>query len=315
VLPEIGFMENLSGVIRPRLLRQIRVTDEESAQKRKVIGNHNISRFFVELYRTLYGGKTIKDPWGNGLSHRVNDYSFSPDIVVRENGNAFYTEVKVTSNKTSQIHCRAKQISNNLYKIVSDATLGDLSSRIEYAFFKYGGSEKLRRGLNFLSNQGLVESLSDSKKELAIMPMNLFLYLSYFSYVNEMNQSTSRFGVDQAIYLNMRGGTITDLMSRDIFDEEGNIRSYPKNNPHSAPDILKNFRLNDLIVERTSTHPMVSSYHGEYKIKPFPVVRWSIPEDKYGKFIGYILKHHYDICLSLGLEDLLENSKHDPVPF
>jgi hypothetical protein len=294
-------MEEELKIIRPKFLKPVKAENEEEARKRAKVGNTNISRFFVHLYSTLYGGKIKKDPWGNGLSSHT-PFVFSPDIVREETENTIYTEVKATATNTSMIQCSGKQISNNIYETLNDIEEGK-QSRLEYAFFKYG-TRRLTKGVNLLSNSGLVNSLVNSKKELVVFPLNLFLYVCSFAAISERDQSSSQYNVDNVTYFNTRGSTLTRLLNQsDIKD---------LNDDRYTPEILKEFCLDDLKSERSTTPPVRLKYRTDFIIAPFPVTKWSIPEDKYSRFAEFLCENHKEISLSLGIRDLSEEAKNIP---
>jgi hypothetical protein len=293
-----------SRVLKPSFMRPVKVEDEESAKKRKVVGNKNIARFFVETFAFVYGGRIIRDPWGDGSSFTQAAYNFSPDVVWRENDLDIFTEVKATSTATSQIQCSSKQMANNFYKTLEDLSRGNIKSRIEYAFFKYGGKEKSRRGVNFLSPSNIVDSLAAAEKSLVVVPLNLFFYLSSFAYMSERDQTSSQFHVDRVTYFNIRGGTLTKLLDRSDFRDLNGV--------HYIPEVLEEFCLDDLEFEKTMTPEINLKYRGNYSMGPFPILRWSIPNEKYGRFADYLMNHHTEIALSLGLRDLFEEAKDIP---
>ena len=167
-------------VMRPILKRQVKADSIETAAQRSKIFKDNLSRFFVHLYASIYGGRILKDPWGNGLSSSSNglSYHFNPDIVRIERGRKIYTEEKVTGTRNSKISASVKQSSNNFSELLERIESREKPlSMIEYALFIYGP-----RSLNGLQNMGtpsLVKILALSQKRLLVVPLNLFLYFFF----------------------------------------------------------------------------------------------------------------------------------------
>jgi len=200
--------------LRPRLTGQIRAFSKEDAGLRAKIAKDNISAFFVHLYQCLYGGRIVRNPWGNNeLFH--NEYLFSPDIVRREDGTKIYSEVKATSVKNSKIHLPAKQTANNLFAMLEKAKRGE-RSQLEYGLFKYGPTSV--QGTGAIDNSQLVRTLSDSEKITVVAPFNLLLYLASFGRVETRNQTSSLYNVNSPRYTLIKSTVVTNLFNSVSFD-------------------------------------------------------------------------------------------------
>lgn len=291
--------------MRPRLKRQIRALSPEDAARRAVIGNKNISRFFTHFYAHLFGGRVRGDPWGTHFNNGYLSYSFYPDVVKLEGENLIYTEVKATSTETSLIQCPEKQIENQVFELLRGFNEGKGDPlHLEYAFFKYGGNINSRRGVNLLPGQGLVKALSKSKKSLVIIPPNLFIYLASFAYSSRRNQSSSLYDKDFANYLSIRGGTLTKLLSDSPLREIGE--------GHYVPKFLEEICLEGIEVEHSMSPPVPIHYYRDLVVEPFPIARYFIPQERYIKSMGKLVKNHTLVTQVLGIRDLFEESKEIP---
>lgn len=292
----------LPKIMRPHLERQVKVRSDEDAGKRSKISGDNISWFYTFLYTSIYGGKVKrKNPWGKGLSDQNNSYSFNPDIIRKDGEVTTYTEVKVTSTRSSQIHSRLKQEANYVCRMLEELEAGK-APVIEYAFFKYG--TRNLTGLHLLNNSQLVRTLVESEKKLVIVPFNLFLHLTTSSRLETRDQTTSRFSEDSPDYHVIRGGNMAKFLDYETF-LEGLHRDISLH--RTIPELcLEDIEAENLVVPVVEGH-----YRTPFAIEAFPVTRYFIPGKKYPRFLESLQAHHSSITGLLGIRDLIA----EDVPF
>lgn len=301
-------MMQAQRVMRPRLKRQIHAYSPQDAERRASIFKDNISRFFVYLDAAIYGGRIIRNPWGNNL-HFHSTHGFSPDIIRIENGRRTYVEDKATSTKSSKIGTNSKQTANNLYKMLRLTEKGrEPFPKLEYDLFKYG-PRSLLNGLGALDNSELVNMLATLDKSLIRIPFNLFLYLLSFARIETRDQTTSLYNVDSPMYHIIGGRVLTELLN-------GTPLNHLNNGQYSS-SLVETLRLADLEVEHLVTPSVQVNYRRTSRTEPFQVARYFIPDSKYGKWISSLRKNHKEITDALGLRNLFEEARNVPsdIPF
>lgn len=296
-------MKKRPRFLRPKLKRQLKDTKSpEDANRKSTISKKNTSRFFTQLYAHLFGGEILEDPWGNGAFNGQR-YSFNPDIIWQETERKVYTEVKSCSTNTSILHCRSSQVSANFTKSLEISEEEWPFDTIEHAFFKYGPSS-LSVGLQKLSNRALVQKFKGSKKELCVIPINLLLFLSSFSYLDRRNQISSQYPGDIGEYFLVRGGTLTNLL-KGTSDFEGLVGNFPSLGLDS-----KLLALDQIEFERFETPEVHGRYFRDFVVPSFPVARYFIPDERQKEVAETLRENYHKIISKLGLRDL-----YKPVPF
>ena len=295
-------------VMRPRLKRQIKADSIETANQRSMIFKRNLSGFFVHLYKSIYGGKILIDPWGNGFLTQAGDYNFRPDIERIEDGEIVFTEIKATSGRNLKIGLNVKQTSNNLCEFLVRSDEKGVRTMIDYGFFKYG--QKNSVGFQKLNNSKLVKNLAESRNRLTIVPINLLLYLIYFASVEERNQTSSLFGRDSQKYHILNRNLLGPLENPEI-----NLRDIGRG---YKPKILEALCLGDIGVEHLISPPIKVNYIRESIVQPFPISSYFVPKEKHKKLIKSLRENREELVGNLGLIDiygkLTGKVKHD-LPF
>ncbi len=179
-------------IISPHLLRQLKIKKEEDVTKRSIISRKNTSIFYSYLYKELFGGKIAKI---NALKKYklLNDQTiiFSPDIIKNTKQGREYTEIKVTSHRSASPLCATLQFSNYAYFLLKRIEKKDQNPNINYAIFRYGKRENSH--LDALTNGRLIQRLSQSTRDLLILPLNLLILLLNTSFRDNKNQESSQF--------------------------------------------------------------------------------------------------------------------------
>lgn len=294
------------GPLRPHLKKQIIPIEPEDWQKVGEIAKRNTSKFFSYLYAYLYNGTVLKELWG-GKGFNNHGRNFNPDIVRTEDGRKIYTEDKVTSVRSSQIHSPVVQEENALYYILEQINQKrDPLTMIEYSLFRYGPWSTT--GLHRLGNSELVRTLAGTEKKLVILPLNAFLYAAAFSRHEKRDQKTSGFGRDTQDYHVLNG-----RIFKALFENNRPIQALAR---YPLPD-LDHLLLGDLKVEHYTTPEIEGFYRKNFTIKPFQVTRYYVPAERYEKLAESLMEHHQELTGALGIKDAFQimHEPRSPLPF
>jgi hypothetical protein len=291
-------------LLRPKLKRQISAENPEEAGLRSRIFKTNLSRFFTHLYAHIYGGEVQPDPWGNFL--KTNGRNYSPDIVKIEGGRRIDTEVKATSTRSSRLYSPFRQEENNLYEFLKRLEKGESPlSVMEYALFQYGHRETTQ--LQRLGSGSLMKKLAGEPKKLVILPLPAFLYLASSSGTKVMDQKSSSYNRETQTYHVVKGTEFKKIFNNNISLVDLILFPDP---------ILDLLHLDKLKVEHSTTSEVKGHYRVPFVVEPFPVTKYTYPEEVYEKVAGNLLEHHAEIARNLEIRDILERNKSLPdLPF
>ncbi len=308
-------MEDGSLILRLKLIKQVKRISQETGEKRKHISKLNTSRFFVELYHSLYGGVINKDGRNGNIDTILSNGNlrrFSPDIVSSLDGNTAFTEIKSNSIKRSSPFCSKNQIENYCYLLLRELEEGDLKPSVNYAFFRYGNS--YTKHLHKLGNSSLVDELARGDKYLTIMPLNLLFFLLAFSNLEEKDQTTSTSNINYQKYLMPRGKILRTLHESENAIQEliGEYLDQPTWDPKRRYiGNIEDFFLDKLRADRSMSPKINFKYHSEHKMDPFSITKYSLPGKSQAKWLSHFSRNHRIILDNLGLEDIFE----DDIPF
>ncbi len=303
-------------IFKPRLNKQVKRVDEETGRKRKDIAKKNTSKFFVQLYYLLYGGKVNKDGRkGNidtilnkGLSRRL-----SPDIFNYSKNGINFLEIKTNSIKASSPFCSPRQIENYCFSLLNEFLEKGGTPSVDYAFFRYGNSNT--KHLDELPDNLFAEKLSKEDKYLTIIPLNLLFFLLAFSNLEEKNQVSSTSNIDSQKYFKPRGKVLRTFHESENAVQEliEDYNGQPSWDPKSKfVGDLNDFFLDRLKVERGKSPDILVRHYGkEILMNPLTITRYFLPEDAQKEWLTHFGRDHKRILGNLGLEDIFE----DDIPY
>jgi hypothetical protein len=308
-------MDTKKVIFKPELVRQRRINSDESARESSVIGKHNISNYFTQLYGFLYEGK-VRDGKRQEIDIVLNDgvRNFHPDLICFNKNGKTFVEIKAASVKNGEFYCPVRQLENYCYSLIKGVKDKKGIVGVDYAFFKYGDSHRLKH-LTTKGNAHLVDVLTEHNKYVTVLPLNLVLFLVPLARYQEMDQTTSSFHWDSQNYIKIPGGLIRKMHNDKKFLEE--LKEQFKSSGVLGRDNVGDFFLDDLKFERKRCEGLPVEYYNIKFMDPFFISKYYFPNGKYQKWLGYFYQNHERILTGLGLDDLFVRKKKElaVIPF
>ena len=290
---------------------------------RKTISAKNTGKFYVELFREMFGGEILgenKMPlFPNARKKVSSDPNFYPDIAINGDMKTTYIEVKAVSSKSGRPWFSHHQISR-----YCRALLENPGSEMLTGIFRYGACKPQKLYIcdnqdgHACDNRCLVEKLASSTRDLLILPHNLLTFLLILPSSEEMNQTSSDSCRNFENYKKPRGAWLSLLRKYSDAPQEAinkileSLPSAPYNFREFAID---DFFLQDLTAEQSSSsdkytiHCKSGMLSPSYRMNPFTIVRYNTPHST--GWIKYLRENLDKFLGGLGIKEIYEGKTED----